>query len=62
MLARLLDDDAGRFAAISLSVRSDNPARRLYARLGFRLVDDGGAQQPGRRHLGDDGPIARSTQ
>lgn len=35
MLARLLADVEGRFPAVSLSVRSDNPARRLYARLGF---------------------------
>jgi ribosomal protein S18 acetylase RimI-like enzyme len=40
LLTRLLDDAAGIHPAVSLSVRADNPARRLYERLGFELVDD----------------------
>jgi len=39
LLARLLLDAGGRFAAVSLSVRRDNDARRLYERFGFRPVD-----------------------
>ncbi|WP_431965843.1 N-acetyltransferase family protein [Nocardia sp. bgisy134] len=35
MLERLIADAAGPFPAMSLSVREDNPARRLYQRLGF---------------------------
>jgi ribosomal protein S18 acetylase RimI-like enzyme len=38
LLARLLDDARRRHPAVSLSVRSDNPARRLYERLGFTVV------------------------
>lgn len=39
LLTRLLRDAEPRFAAISLSVRGDNDARRLYERFGFRPVD-----------------------
>ncbi|MFE3443533.1 GNAT family N-acetyltransferase [Nocardia sp. NPDC059180] len=39
MLERLIDDATGQYAAISLSVREENPARRLYQRLGFVDVD-----------------------
>ncbi|TQM32799.1 ribosomal protein S18 acetylase RimI-like enzyme [Nocardia bhagyanarayanae] len=39
MLERLVADAAGRYAAVSLSVREENPARRLYQRLGFVDVD-----------------------
>jgi ribosomal protein S18 acetylase RimI-like enzyme len=38
MLRELLDAAAGTFAAVSLSVRADNPALRLYERVGFQVV------------------------
>jgi ribosomal protein S18 acetylase RimI-like enzyme len=38
MLAQLLDAARETFTAVSLSVRVDNPARRLYERIGFRTV------------------------
>jgi ribosomal protein S18 acetylase RimI-like enzyme len=38
LLAELLDAARGTFGAVSLSVRADNPARRLYERTGFRTV------------------------
>jgi ribosomal protein S18 acetylase RimI-like enzyme len=40
MLRALLDAAADRFDAVSLSVRADNPALRLYQRTGFRVVGD----------------------
>ena len=42
LLVELLDAARGRFGAVSLSVRADNPARRLYERTGFRRVSGPG--------------------
>jgi ribosomal protein S18 acetylase RimI-like enzyme len=39
LLARLLDDARSHYDGMSLSVRADNPARRLYTRLGFVEVE-----------------------
>ncbi len=44
LLQRLLLDAERMFAAVSLSVRADNPARRLYERFGFRPVDGSGRE------------------
>jgi ribosomal protein S18 acetylase RimI-like enzyme len=38
LLERLIAEARGRFPALSLSVRADNPALRLYERFGFRTV------------------------
>jgi ribosomal protein S18 acetylase RimI-like enzyme len=40
MLRELLDHARGRYPKISLSVRRDNPARRLYLRLGFAPIEE----------------------
>ena len=38
MMRDLFDDVTGRFPAVVLSVRAENPAVRLYERLGFETV------------------------
>ncbi len=38
LLRELLDAAGGRFGAVSLSVRAENPAWRLYERTGFRVA------------------------
>ena len=43
LLRELLDAARVDFGAVSLSVRADNPARRLYERTGFRPVPAGNA-------------------
>lgn len=40
LLHLLLDDARSVYPAVELSVRSTNPARRLYERLGFVVVDE----------------------
>jgi ribosomal protein S18 acetylase RimI-like enzyme len=47
LLNRLVVEAERMFAAVSLSVRDDNPARRLYERFGFRPVDGSGQQNRG---------------
>jgi ribosomal protein S18 acetylase RimI-like enzyme len=42
LLARLLGVARKRYGAVSLSVAEANPARRLYKRLGFKVVDRSG--------------------
>jgi ribosomal protein S18 acetylase RimI-like enzyme len=48
LLVELLDAARGTFGAVSLSVRTDNPARRLYERTGFRAVSVRNAGEPDR--------------
>lgn len=53
LLARLLAQAEKSCPAISLSVSPDNPARRLYERLGFRVIaSDAGALTMVRRRGG----------
>ena len=42
LLSALLDAAADRYDAVSLSVQADNAALRLYRRLGFEVIEDGG--------------------
>ena len=48
LLHQLLTFARGRYPAIVLSVREHNPARRLYERLGFRVVGEGVNRVGGR--------------
>jgi len=51
LLAALLAAAAEHYAAVSLSVQADNPAARLYRRLGFQVVEDGGTWYTMRKRL-----------
>jgi len=51
LLSALLDAAAERYEAVSLSVQADNPALRLYQRLGFEVVEDGGTWFTLRKRL-----------
>jgi ribosomal protein S18 acetylase RimI-like enzyme len=42
ILRDVQDDAASRGKAVSIHVEKNNPARRLYARLGFRIIEDKG--------------------
>ncbi|MBF6560110.1 MAG: GNAT family N-acetyltransferase [Candidatus Binataceae bacterium] len=55
MLTRLLAGTAAIYPAVALSVRSTNPARRLYQRLGFTVV----AEIPNR--VGTTSLVMRAT-
>lgn len=54
LLRALLEELSGRgFRAVSLSVQRDNPAARLYLRLGFRTVAEHDGEWVMRCDLGD---------
>jgi ribosomal protein S18 acetylase RimI-like enzyme len=43
LLRHLIEDARQKYPALSLSVSSDNPAVRLYQRLGFEVIEQNGA-------------------
>jgi len=51
LLSALLDAAGESYDAVSLSVQADNPALRLYQRLGFEVVEDGGRWFTMRKRL-----------
>jgi hypothetical protein len=53
---------AAGFARLSLSVDTDNPARRLYERLGYRevSVDESGVRMVTELEGAESGPAPRS--
>lgn len=59
VLIRALMDEAARSASsLTLHVEAFNPASRLYARFGFRLIEDRGIYQ----FLGWSAPVARDGE
>lgn len=51
LLERLLEAAAARHRSVSLSVSEDNPATKLYERLGFKLVGREGTSLTMLKHL-----------
>ena len=52
LLNHLLEEARSHYAAISLSVSADNPAARLYQRLGFEVIDRQGTSLVMMKKLG----------
>lgn len=51
LLNRLIDETRHQYRALSLSVSTDNPAARLYRRLGFEVVEQTGTSLTMKRDL-----------
>jgi ribosomal protein S18 acetylase RimI-like enzyme len=56
LLNRLIEDARTRFPALSLSVSADNPAVRLYRRLGFEVVGQAGTSLIMKKDFGGHRP------
>jgi ribosomal protein S18 acetylase RimI-like enzyme len=61
LLTHLLGEAARRYRAVSLSVAADNPARRLYERHDFAIIDENGNTLTMIRHFSDPAEWAAAT-
>ena len=62
LLTRLLETAQTRYPAVSLSVSPDNPAIRLYQRLGFEIITHSPSSLTLLRRLGDERLLSHHDQ